>query len=122
MLCLGERQGVSPPRSNPQIHIAGPNGALNQAGWTDQMILSFTDADADGSQSAELTASPATSIGCSSIANSAPALTPSADTNFRILQLKPRLFASTANSGTLQKSGVFRRHGGFSLSNQHAVI
>jgi len=32
------------------IHIAGPNGALNQAGWTDQMIPSFTgqlyDADA----------------------------------------------------------------------------
>ena len=37
------------------IHIAGPNGALNQAGWTDQMILSFTDADADGSQAAVLT-------------------------------------------------------------------
>jgi len=38
------------------IHIAGPNGALNQAGWTDQMILSFTDADADGSQSPVLAA------------------------------------------------------------------
>ena len=37
------------------IHIAGPNGALNQAGWTDQMILSFTDSDADGSQSPVLT-------------------------------------------------------------------
>ncbi|GEM_PF-2239513 len=38
------------------IHIAGPNGALNQAGWTDQMILSFTDSDADGSQSPVLAA------------------------------------------------------------------
>ena len=38
------------------IHIAGPNGALNQAGWTDQMILSFTDSDADGSQIPVLTA------------------------------------------------------------------
>ena len=27
------------------VSIAGPNGALNQAGWTDQMILSFTDSD-----------------------------------------------------------------------------
>ncbi len=58
------------------VHIAGPNGALNQAGWTDQMILSFTDSDADSSQSEELTASPATSIGYSSNANSAPVLTP----------------------------------------------
>ena len=33
------------------IHIAGPNRALKQAGWTDQMILSFTDSDADGSPS-----------------------------------------------------------------------
>ena len=38
------------------IHIAGPNGALNQAGWTDQLILSFTDPDAGGSQSPVLTA------------------------------------------------------------------
>ena len=36
------------------IHIAGPNGALNQAGWTDQMILSFTDPDADGSSLSQL--------------------------------------------------------------------
>ena len=56
LLSLGERQGVSPPRSNAHIHIPGPNGALNQAGWTDQMVLSFTDADADGSQSPVLTA------------------------------------------------------------------
>ena len=27
------------------VSIVGPNGALNQAGWTDQMILSFTDSD-----------------------------------------------------------------------------
>ncbi len=100
------------------IHIAGPNGALNQAGWTDHMILSFRDSDADSSQSDELTASPATRIGSSSGAN----LAPRTDTNFRILQLKPRLFARTANSGILQKSGVFRRHGGFPLSNQHGVI
>jgi|GEM_PF-1562810 len=38
------------------IHIAGPNGATNQAGWTDQMVLSFTDSDADGSNSSQLTA------------------------------------------------------------------
>jgi hypothetical protein len=38
------------------IHSGGPNGALDQAGWTDQMILSFTDPDADGSQSPVLTA------------------------------------------------------------------
>jgi RHS repeat-associated protein len=31
------------------IHISGPNGALNQAGWTDQMLFQFTDADADSS-------------------------------------------------------------------------
>jgi RHS repeat-associated protein len=31
------------------IHIGGPNGALNQAGWTDQLLFQFTDADADSS-------------------------------------------------------------------------
>jgi RHS repeat-associated protein len=33
------------------IHIGGPNGALNQAGWTDQLLFQFTDADADGASS-----------------------------------------------------------------------
>ncbi len=41
--------------SKGSIHIAGPNGALNQAGWTDQMILSFTDPDAAGSAPSTLT-------------------------------------------------------------------
>jgi RHS repeat-associated protein len=31
------------------IHIGSPNGALNQAGWTDQLLFQFTDADADSS-------------------------------------------------------------------------
>ena len=31
------------------IHIGGPNGALNQAGWTDQLLFQFTDSDADSS-------------------------------------------------------------------------
>ena len=33
------------------IHIGGPNGALNQAGWTDQLLFQFTDADAEGTSS-----------------------------------------------------------------------
>ena len=33
------------------IHIGGPNGALNQAGWTDQLLFQFTDADADWTSS-----------------------------------------------------------------------
>ncbi len=36
------------------IHIAGPNGALNQAGWTDQLLFVFNDSDADGSSLSQL--------------------------------------------------------------------
>ena len=36
------------------IHIGGPNGALNQAGWTDQLLFQFTDADADGTSSSPI--------------------------------------------------------------------
>ncbi len=36
------------------IHISGPNGSLGQHGWTDQMILSFVDADGDGSGTSQL--------------------------------------------------------------------
>ena len=36
------------------IHIACPNGALNQAGWTDQLLFVFTDPDADGSSLSQL--------------------------------------------------------------------
>ena len=34
--------------SEGSIHIAGPNGVLNQAGWTDQLLFVFKDSDADG--------------------------------------------------------------------------
>ncbi|MBL8812159.1 MAG: RHS repeat-associated core domain-containing protein, partial [Planctomycetaceae bacterium] len=36
------------------IHISGPNGSLGQHGWTDQMVLSFVDADGDGSATSQL--------------------------------------------------------------------
>lgn len=36
------------------IHIDGPNGALNQAGWTDQLVFQFTDADAEGTSNSPL--------------------------------------------------------------------
>ncbi|MEI7702619.1 MAG: RHS repeat-associated core domain-containing protein, partial [Planctomycetia bacterium] len=34
--------------------ISGPNGSLGQHGWTDQMSLSFVDADGDGSGTSQL--------------------------------------------------------------------
>ncbi len=36
------------------IHISGPNGALNQAGWTDQLLFVFKDPDAAGSSPSQL--------------------------------------------------------------------
>ena len=36
------------------IHIGGPNEALNQAGWTDQLLLQFANADVYGNCSATL--------------------------------------------------------------------
>ena len=36
------------------IHISGPNGETGQHGWVDQMVLSFVDADGDGSGVATL--------------------------------------------------------------------
>ena len=36
------------------IHISGPNGATKQHGWVDQMVLSFVDADGEGSGVATL--------------------------------------------------------------------
>ncbi|MEI7702694.1 MAG: RHS repeat-associated core domain-containing protein [Planctomycetia bacterium] len=54
LLATGERRGVNPPSASSAIQISGPNGSLGQHGWTDQMILSFVDADGDGSGTSQL--------------------------------------------------------------------
>jgi hypothetical protein len=40
------------------IHISGPNGVMGQHGWVDQMVLSFIDADGNGSGAMTLASGP----------------------------------------------------------------